>query len=244
MFKKTLFLFVVLSLETLVSAGETCTYGESNQCSENKVCVQVNPGKSECQFFEEFLPLVLYPFPEKRAILCDQGVESPAGNSHTYTNTLYALDLKTPKGSDPDSIKAGIDGVAYVFNECLEHNTNCGQGWGNHVRILRYDGVVVQYAHLEKVWIQTGQFVTANTYIGLEGNTGATGHDNRHLHLSAHYSEDFTSKNFFQGYLPKSIPFKMNICQLQYGTCNGKALDIRHLHCTRKTGNPEWVNNF
>ena len=166
------------------------------------------------------------------------------GNSHTFINSLYALDLKTPKNTDPDAITSGVSGVAYVYKDCIEHNTKCGNGWGNHVRILTASGLVVQYAHLEKVWVRHGQFVNIGTNVGLEGTTGLTGYNNRHLHMSVHYNKDFNKNKFFLGELPKSIPFKMNICQLEHGTCNGTPIDIRELKCTRVTKKREWVQTF
>jgi len=242
-FLKYLIILFLFNL-TAAESGNLCQYGSVNQCALDKTCVRLDLNNSECIKFENHLPFVGYPFPKNRSILCDQGAQSPVDNSHTFLNTLYALDLKTPPGSEADAIIAGVSGRAYVYNNCKEHNTSCGNGWGNHVRILTASGVVVQYAHLEKVWIQNGQFVKAGMNIGLEGTTGQTGSDNRHLHLSAHYQSDMTLERLMNGILPKSIPFKMNICQLQHQSCTGFAIDIRELVCKRISNQQEWVQTF
>jgi murein DD-endopeptidase MepM/ murein hydrolase activator NlpD len=191
------------------------------------------------------LPFVSYPFHAARGILCDQGAQSPAGNSHTFSNTLYALDLATPKGSDPAGIYASRDGVVISFGECQEHNTNCGNGFGNHVKILSDDGVLVMYAHLASVSVATGSLVRTGDFIGVEGNTGLTGHDNRHLHFSVHFDWRVDGFEYYEknlGYLPSSVPYQMNICQPKHGTCGQGPLDIRELQCKRVTGETEWVS--
>jgi murein DD-endopeptidase MepM/ murein hydrolase activator NlpD len=237
------FIFVIL-FSLSVHAQIKCDYKNNRKCPSGLTCVRVDSEKSECRDFDEFVPTVGYPFPEKRGILCDQGVESPHGNSHSFLNTIYAIDLKTPKGTDPEGIKAGVSGVTFVESYCKTHNDKCGQGFGNYVRIMADNGVIVQYAHLEKVWIPHKQRVNAGAYIGLEGMTGWTGANNRHLHFSVHFEPGFTKERFFKGELPKSIPFKMNICQNAYGTCNGQVTDIRNLKCARITHQLEWVSTF
>ena len=136
---------------------------------------------------------------------------------------------------------------SFLFNECFEHNTKCGAGFGNHIKVLNDNGTLVLYAHLENVTVKTGDFVKVGQFIGVEGDTGMTGKDNRHLHFSVHYDWkrngfDYYKKNL--GSVPMSVPFKMNICQLKYFTCNEQPVDIRRLKCKRITGEVEWVNSF
>jgi len=197
--------------------------------------------------YSEELPFVSYPFHPARGIVCDQGTESPAGNSHTYNNTLYALDLATPKSADPAGLYASIDGKVVSYNNCSEHNTNCGSGFGNYVQIFGSNGTLVMYAHLEKVIVKTGDNVQSGQFIGVEGNTGLTGSNNRHLHFSVHQDWrdngfDYYSQNL--GHLPPSIPFSMNICQPKYGTCNNSPVDVRKIKCKRITNEIEWITNF
>ena len=199
-----------------------------------------------CGFALE-LPFVKYPFHPTRGILCDQGAESPEGNSHTYDNTLFALDLATPKNSDAAGIYASIDGKVISFDNCTQHNTRCGAGFGNHIKILNDDGILVLYAHLKKSFVKTGDFVKVGQFIGVEGNTGSTGTNNRHLHFSVH--SDWRKNGFsyykkYLGSLPDSVPYRMNICQSKYSTCNGKPVDIRNIKCKRITDDTEVVSTF
>lgn len=198
-------------------------------------------------FAAENLPIVKYPFHPDRGILCDQGTQSPKGHSHTYHNTLYALDLATPKVAEPAGIYASNTGKVVSYSMCLDFNTNCGAGFGNHVKVLSEDGLLVMYAHLDKVFVKTGDHVVAGQLLGVEGNTGLTGENNRHLHFSVHSdwrSNDFDFYRQNLGSLPNSIPFKMNICQRKYSSCNGKPVDVRNIKCRRITGQNEWVNTF
>jgi len=193
------------------------------------------------------LPFVKYPFPLSREILCDQGTQSSNGNSHTYSNTLYALDLATPSNTNPAEILAGLDGHVISFANCIEHNSQCGAGFGNHIKILNHDGTMAFYAHLEKIFVETGQFVKSGQVIGTEGATGWTGKNNRHLHISLHSDWKINGFEYYEKYLgslPKSIPFKMNICQNKYSNCDGHPTDIRQLKCKRVTGQNERVSSF
>jgi murein DD-endopeptidase MepM/ murein hydrolase activator NlpD len=193
------------------------------------------------------LPFVAYPFHPARGILCDQGAQSPEGNSHTHSNTLYALDLATPSSADPGGLYASGDGMIISFNKCVKHNTKCGAGFGNHVKLLRADGILVLYAHLESMQVKTGDLVKSGQFLGVEGNTGATGRNNRHLHFSVHSDWKKNGFHYYKkhiGSVPKSIPFKMNICQEKYQPCNDHALDIRLLKCKRITNQTEWVSTF
>lgn len=192
----------------------------------------------------EELPFIEYPFHPQREILCDQGTESPEGNSHTYKNTLYALDLATPKNADPAGIYSSISGIAISYSGCTEHNSSCGAGFGNHIKVLKSDGLMVFYAHMDSVSVKTGEVVRAGQFLGVEGNTGLTGANNRHLHLSVHSNWTLQGYDYFKkhlGSLPSSIPYLMNICQGHYSTCNSKPLDIRSLKCKRITGKIERV---
>ncbi len=193
------------------------------------------------------LTYVDYPFHPTERILCDQGSQSPDGNSHTYSNTLYALDLATPKGSDPSDILASADGYVITYDQCVDYNTNCGSGFGNHVKLLRSDGVLIMYAHLNSVSIKTGEFVKKGQFIGVEGNTGLTGYDNRHLHFSVHSDWRKNGFDYYKkhiGSLPDSIPYAMNICQEKYNTCHARAVDVREIKCKRVTGEVEWVTSY
>lgn len=190
------------------------------------------------------LPQVSYPFDPEKEIVCDQGASSPEGNSHTYKNTLFALDLASLKESDPASLYSSISGIVIAYADCHSHNNSCGAGFGNHLKILRSDGLLVFYAHLDSVRVKTGEVVKVGQFLGTEGNTGLTGTDNRHLHFSVHSNWTINGFDYYKehlGSLPDSIPYKMNICQETYGNCSKKTMDIRSLKCKRITGKTEKV---
>lgn len=192
----------------------------------------------------EQLPSIKYPFNSGREIFCDQGATSPEGNSHTYKNTLYALDLASKKGSSPASIYSSTDGIVIAYDECSEHNSNCGAGFGNHIKVLRSDGILVLYAHLDSVTVKTGEVVRLGQFLGVEGDTGLTGKNNRHLHFSVHSNWTINGYDYYKkhlGSLPDSVPFKMNICQVAHGSCGSLDLDIRKLKCKRITNKEERV---
>ena len=188
-------------------------------------------------------PKVGYPMFPTRGVFCDQGNESPTGNSHTYWNTMYALDLKTPASSHPGSLYAAIDGEIIAYVGCQSHNTDCGNGFGNQVKILGKDGVLVFYAHLAKSFVKTGDKIKKGQVIGIEGNTGLTGKDNRHLHFSVHYDWRYRGKDFYKnvGFLPRSVPFLIQACQETQGNCNNEYNSSKDIVCKRVSGNTEWI---
>lgn len=195
----------------------------------------------------DFLPIINYPFHPHDEIYCDQGSESPMPNSHAYVNTMFALDLHSPKKSKASVIYSGSAGKVVVNNECVEFNTKCGNGFGNFVKVIRGDNVMIMYAHLETVLVKDGDYIMTGTPIGIEGNTGWTGEDNRHLHMSVHFDGQVTRyDDYLQNkYLtPISIPFKMNICQVENGLCANQYNDIRKISCKRKTGKTSRVFSY
>jgi murein DD-endopeptidase MepM/ murein hydrolase activator NlpD len=62
-----------------------------------------------------------------------------------------------------------------------------GGAYGNHVRIRHTDGNLSLYAHLSKISVKTGQTVSVNTPIGIEGTSGNSA--GSHLHLEIHHGD-------------------------------------------------------
>jgi murein DD-endopeptidase MepM/ murein hydrolase activator NlpD len=59
--------------------------------------------------------------------------------------------------------------------------TNSGDGYGNEVRIRHENGMVTQYAHLNRINTRRGRYVAKGQVIGVVGSTGrSTG---PHLHF-------------------------------------------------------------
>jgi len=89
-----------------------------------------------------------------------------------------------------DVLGAADGVVAYVRTGCRASATfspnaslpECGSGWGNHVVVAHGDGLYTRYAHLDEVWIQTGDRVFGGlTMLGSMGNSGRS--NVRHLHF-------------------------------------------------------------
>ena len=148
-------------------------------------------GNVICEPFPKFAAdEVLFPFHPKHPVYCTQGNLNKFPYSHFFQNTMYAIDLASPKGQPPGKIYSSFAGVAYIYDKCkVNNNINgtldyCGYGYGNYVYVLRADGVFASYAHLDKIYIKNKQLVKKGELIGLEGSTGLAG--SRHLHFSLH----------------------------------------------------------
>lgn len=225
------------------TASKACLYGKTNQCAKDEFCINVGKGKTECQKnFKRPLIKVEFPFAAAVSARCDQGPLSPPSNSHTWLNTAFALDLQSDRKLKDVSVFAGIRGIAIVSDGCTSENDQCGLGFGNAVKILTDDGYLIFYAHLKKTLIKTGDEVKPGDRIGIEGTTGWTGEGNRHLHLSVHYDWRPAGYEYWKqtGYLPASVPYKLNFCDECSKQCKSSEADIRNMSCARtsKTTKP------
>ena len=156
---------------------------------------------------------VNFPFSSNHPVQCSQANASPAGRSHYYTNTLFAVDLHSLPGAAAGKIYAVFGGKAFIEDgcNCAESNEpgvsnacRCNGGFGNNVRIAKNDGTYALYAHLSEIVIQHGEEVKSGQCIGIEGASGAAGH--RHLHFSVHKTADIQDLMRYQ--TPGlSIPF-------------------------------------
>jgi len=134
-------------------------------------------------------PQIKFPFASNHFVHCTQGNATTWPHSHFYFRVLFSLDLASPLKSPPGQIYAGINGTAYIKNNCLErindpytfNSSNCNFGLGNVVRILsKKKDYYVLYAHLSEIYVKDKQYVNEGDIIGLEGVSGAAG--KRHLH--------------------------------------------------------------
>ena len=225
--------FTLMAFYAPLSQGafeDLCTYGEST-CAQNSYCIKYEQNKDVCMTkFHKELKLIQYPFVVPS--FCDQGPLSPPGNSHTWNNTAYAVDLKSTSDLNVD-VLAGVNGTVIAFNECETENDHCGLGFGNQVKVLTEDNFIVFYAHLKKVKVKTGDVVKAGTKIGTEGITGWAGDKNKHLHLSVHFDWKSARKNYWKnvGYLPASVPFNIQ-------DCKGTSYSVEDLNCKRVSNSP------
>ena len=237
---------VPLLLSTLFSScasTASCLYGVTD-CGPNNSCVKISQKEADCRAYSSNLPEVLFPMSSSPEVYCDQGNLAPNGSSHAFNNTSFSLDLMTNRNLPAATIKAGVGGQVIAYNKCVKKNDECGNGFGNHVLILNDDGYLFFYAHLEKVLVKTGELIKKGQNLGIEGNTGWTGENNRHLHFSVHYSWKKLGLDYLKtnvGHLPDSVPFKINVCQPNYSDCKIKFTDSRDLKCTRTTNKVEWL---
>lgn len=135
-------------------------------------------------------PQIEFPFSTNHFVHCTQGNTSTWPHSHFYFRVLFSLDLASTFKSRPGQIYAGINGTAYVKNNCPErmndsytfNSSDCNLGFGNVIRIVNNKkDYYVLYAHLSEIYVKDKQYVNEGDLIGLEGISGAAG--KRHLHL-------------------------------------------------------------
>ena len=89
------------------------------------------------------------------------------------------------KGMDI-AVPWGTPVVAAADGQVIEANNydSWGYSWGYYVLIYHNGTYSTRYAHLSSVAVSTGQYVTAGTVIGYEGDTGnVTG---PHLHFEVY----------------------------------------------------------
>lgn len=228
-----IFIVFIAASQLSFAEGPSCTYGQNSGCGENEECIQTENNKATCRKkFLNDMKRITYPFSAETPAVCDQGALSPRGNSHSWINSAYAVDLKGPALLN-NKIHAGAEGKVIAHDQCSTENDQCGAGFGNHVKILTDDDFIVFYAHLKTVLVKTGDHVRVGEKIGTEGNTGWTGQNNKHLHFSVHAGWKAEGINYWQGlgYLPSSVPFIIQ-------SCRGRSDQVTELKCKRVSDNP------
>lgn len=97
---------------------------------------------------------------------------------------------------------------------------NCGNGWGNHIKILHSNGYASFYVHLDKILVKNGEAVRQGQPIGVMGWTGLAGH--RHLHWSVQKIQGSSQTEWADhiSWDGQSVPFKFATLQ------NGKLTTI------------------
>lgn len=97
-------------------------------------------------------------------------------SAHTGT------DIGAPKGTEIVASAGGT--VLYANNGCIEGDTSCGGGFGNHVVIahnINGKEYVTIYGHMTETVVKEGQKVMAGLTVGYMGNTGRS--EGVHLHF-------------------------------------------------------------
>lgn len=87
-------------------------------------------------------------------------------------------------GLDLLSANYGGDGCIYPLYAGRVLKVTSSGAYGNCVYVQHNDGYITLYAHMRTVYVKSGQSVSENTVLGIEGATGnVTG---KHLHLEVH----------------------------------------------------------
>lgn len=214
--------------------SKSCDYPAG--CSGGEICVQKVPGQAAC--FENPTEAVSIPFPVavSTPVICTQGPLTAAERTHSYLNTAFAVDLATHAFYPDAEVRAVFSGEVVVHRGCSNwdeaefSNDTCGQGFGNWVALFDDDSDhIAFYAHLRKVFVNTGDFVESGQSLGQEGKSGAAGH--RHLHFSVHRNIWKLSPAEMQkngAWLPPSVPYTTRIA-LETG--EGAEVHVTQLPC-------------
>ena len=108
----------------------------------------------------------------------------PDKKTHDTPDSLYAIDIAMPVGTDVLAARGGIvfDVVGKNFRGGTEIEKHALKA--NIVRILHDDGTFAMYAHLnwDSIRVRPGQRVVAGQYIADSGNTGYS--SGPHLHFA------------------------------------------------------------
>jgi len=108
----------------------------------------------------------------------------PAAQTHNTMDSVYAVDLSMPIGTDIFAARGGtvIDVTGTNFRGGLDRERDAPAA--NVVRILHDDGTYAVYAHLNwnSIRVRAGEKVERGEYIADSGNTGYS--SGPHLHFA------------------------------------------------------------
>jgi hypothetical protein len=112
----------------------------------------------------------------------------PESVTHRTRDSMYAVDIAMPVGTD---IVAARDGIVFdVASTNFKGGPNADQyaDLANLVRVLHDDGTYALYAHLNwnTIRVRPGDRVRAGQYIADSGNTGFT--SGPHLHFAVQHN--------------------------------------------------------
>jgi murein DD-endopeptidase MepM/ murein hydrolase activator NlpD len=130
------------------------------------------------------VPTALYrvPFALARDFQITQAY--PAAQTHNTMDSVYAVDLSMPIGTDIFAARGGtvIDVTGTNFRGGLDRERDAPAA--NVVRILHDDGTYAVYAHLNwnSIRVRAGEKVERGEYIADSGNTGYS--SGPHLHFA------------------------------------------------------------
>ncbi len=170
-----------VSVESLQAANE----GSSDRLSQGEkifIPFESNPDWNK-QFYDaettrevasaEAFPKVAFQWPVKGTVSSRFGKRYLRGRGRHFHE---GIDIAARKGTPVKSARSGH--VVYATNKI--------SGYGNMVIVQHADSFSTVYAHLTKILVKKGQFVSRSQLVGTVGRTGrSTGH---HLHFEVRSS--------------------------------------------------------
>ena len=170
-------------------------------------------------------PLLQLPYPQGISMVCSQANYGDTTHNNKYT--MYDLDFPMKENTP---VVAASSGIAYIFDGCIEGDTNCNGKWGNNVRISHGDTFTL-YSHLSSINVKNGQYVNQGDIIGIPGNTGFS--TKTHLHFGLHKGDASSKYSGFSIKMEKIMIYDedkgQNIIisgenfveyQIEYTSCN------------------------
>lgn len=120
--------------------------------------------------------LELY-YPLNTVLVTEWPGDRGGGNTHYGTDFGVSNGTPLPASFSGTVVFAGGDGAS---GELYPGSGIWANGEALVVDIMRSDGLIARYAHLDRIDVYVGQVVTAGQIIGVSGNTGFT--TGPHLH--------------------------------------------------------------
>ena len=118
--------------------------------------------------------------------------------SHSSTESKYAIDFDIPVGSKVYAAREGI--VVYTLDQFTKSGGKTYVKKANKIVILHSDGTFAAYSHLQYkgTLVKKGERVERGQHIGYSGNTGFS--RGPHLHFAVRLPQDICVPIYFEGY--------------------------------------------
>lgn len=114
--------------------------------------------------------------------------DSPNRITQYFSVTHHGIDLGWRTNESMNEVYSNCEGQVIVVVSDVGVLPLSAKSWGNYVLISHPNGMQSRYCHLQNnIKVSAGEYVDANTCIGIIGNTGST--DGRHLHFEVYNKE-------------------------------------------------------
>lgn len=154
------------------------------------------------------------------------------------------IDIGATRGTtNVIAVKNGV--ISKVVTGCIEGNTSCGGGYGNHIIIEHQDGNYTLYAHLyeDSVMVNEGDSVIAGQVIAKVGSTGSS--TGPHLHFEVRVGgQESSSVQDPLNFVSQSSPRSSGGTCSSGGTAGSEFLKMLHYFeggCSAKTSGNNYV---